>query len=381
VVNQLIIMINFQPFWCVVCIGLLLSGRQAANAGGVVSNATEAEFRAALQGGGLVTFATNATIPLTGTVLIDKDTTIDGTGRAVIISGGNNVRLFQVASNVSFWIQSLTLADGKIVGTNGADGDPPTPGENGNGAAILNNGGSVTVVDCLLTNHFAQGGTGGSNTSWLKLAGSIGGIGRGAAICSLGGSVNLTNSTLVNNFVTGGHGHDLIDPSADGEGGAIYGEGCRMTLQGATLDGNNAVGGFPQLLSQSNNSQGGAGSGGAIFASNCNLSIINSQLNDNTATGPVLNPAQTRGGGAAPGIGGAVFLTGDSSALIQASVLSSNTASGGSDDVGGFAWGGAIFNSGSLQMIDDALGNNSVVAGTSGGPAQGGAICSINTLN
>jgi hypothetical protein len=57
------------------------------HAGGVVTICDEAHLLAALAGGGTVTFACSETITLTAEITIAADTTIDGSGQAVIISG------------------------------------------------------------------------------------------------------------------------------------------------------------------------------------------------------------------------------------------------------------------------------------------------------
>jgi hypothetical protein len=61
----------------------------AAHAGGVVDTCDEAHLTAALSGGGTVTFTCSGTITLTSTITIASDTTIDGSGQAVTISGDN----------------------------------------------------------------------------------------------------------------------------------------------------------------------------------------------------------------------------------------------------------------------------------------------------
>ena len=89
-------------------------------AGGTVSKLTQGDLEAALAGGGTVLFGTNGTLTLTNTMLIAKSTSLDGNGNKVILSGGNSIRLFQVASNFTFAINGLTLADGRVVGQTGA---------------------------------------------------------------------------------------------------------------------------------------------------------------------------------------------------------------------------------------------------------------------
>ena len=93
-------------------VALLLFLPAAAHSGGVVANCTETDLLAAMAGGGLVTFACDGTITLTGTIETAMDTTLDGSGHQVVISGGNAVRLFRVTTNVNFRVLSLTLADG-----------------------------------------------------------------------------------------------------------------------------------------------------------------------------------------------------------------------------------------------------------------------------
>src|SRR2546428_428679 len=97
--------------------------------GGLVTNFTQTDLESALAGGGTVSFATNGVITLTNTITITQDTILDANSNAVTISGGNAVRLFLVSTNVTFWVKGLALANGRFDGANGADGDPPAPGE------------------------------------------------------------------------------------------------------------------------------------------------------------------------------------------------------------------------------------------------------------
>src|SRR5436190_804432 len=82
-------------------------------AGRVVNSADEASLRAALAGGGTVTFSVDGTIALSSQLIITNDTTIDGSGHSVTISGSNSVRIFQVNSNVQFTLATLTVANGR----------------------------------------------------------------------------------------------------------------------------------------------------------------------------------------------------------------------------------------------------------------------------
>src|SRR5512142_2721761 len=68
----------------------------------VVTDCTEAALRAAMAGGGTVTFACDGTITLGSTITNAVDTVLDGSGHQVTISGSNACRVFYVNTNVSF---------------------------------------------------------------------------------------------------------------------------------------------------------------------------------------------------------------------------------------------------------------------------------------
>ena len=103
-----------------VLLALVVTRRTAtpAHAGGIVSVCDEAHLLAALVGGGTVTFSCSGTITLTAEITIATDTTIDGSGQTVTISGNHAVRVFTVNSGVTLNLNRLTVADGSA--------DPPT---------------------------------------------------------------------------------------------------------------------------------------------------------------------------------------------------------------------------------------------------------------
>ena len=72
-----------------------------AHVGGVVTVCDEAHLLAALAGGGTVTFSCSGTITLTAEIVISTDTTIDGTGQDVTISGNNVGRVFYVNPGIA----------------------------------------------------------------------------------------------------------------------------------------------------------------------------------------------------------------------------------------------------------------------------------------
>src|SRR5206468_684286 len=86
---------------------------QPSPASGVVTNCADADLRAAVTGGGTVTFACDGTILLTNTLTITNSTVIDGSGHTVVISGGGAVRPFVVSSRpVQLTLKNVTVADG-----------------------------------------------------------------------------------------------------------------------------------------------------------------------------------------------------------------------------------------------------------------------------
>ena len=83
-----------------------------AHAGGVVSVCDEAHLRTALSGGGTVTFSCSGYITLASTITISANTTVDGSGQNVTLSGSNAVRVFTVKSGVTLNLIGLTIRGG-----------------------------------------------------------------------------------------------------------------------------------------------------------------------------------------------------------------------------------------------------------------------------
>src|SRR6516225_5378868 len=90
------------PFRLTALAGLALLLPWTGMGAGTVTNCTEADLRTAMIGGGTVTFACDGTITLANTISNTTDTVLDATGRQIMISGSNAVRIFYVATNVTF---------------------------------------------------------------------------------------------------------------------------------------------------------------------------------------------------------------------------------------------------------------------------------------
>ena len=359
---------------------------------GTVTNCTQSALETALAGGGTVLFGCSGTLTLTNTIKISNASLIDANGFAVVISGSNSFRLFQVASNLNFQINGLTLANGQVVGTNGingTNGNAPTAGQSVFCAGILNQGGTLTLLNCILTNNNVLAGHAGTNTSSSS---ANGGDARGAAIYSTGGNINFTNCTLVGNAVIGGNGTPNANASSGSGGqalgGAIFLLGTTGSLQNVMLLNNRATGGATYAFGLANSGAGGDADGGAFYATNSTVFINSSLASSNRATGGgTINRSgiPVGGGGSGSGKGGCLFLAASSSAKIQLSSYTVNSASGGDGQhyqPAGGAMGGALFNGGKLQISSTSFSGNRSLGGDSilTGVGAGGAVYSTNTL-
>ena len=263
--------------------------REAADAASVTSGASEIDF------------AVNGTFPITlGAIVLTAEITVNGNGRAdTVLDGGNSTRVFATDTD-PVTLQHLTIENGETVPA---------------GAALASNGGgSVNLVDCLVTGNVLD-------ASFISNGGAI----------ATGGSVNVTDSTFSDN-------HAISGPGNTGIGGAIA--GAAVTVTNSTFTGNSA------------GSAGGAFAGGTV-------TVTSSTFDGNTANGNVANPGDPAGGGAILG-GGPVLVN-------NGSTFTNNTATASS--------GGAIANFGTTAAdtvtIDASTiggsGGNGNTAGVNGG--------------
>lgn len=224
--------IGKHSLWGTFLIAVVVSflGSPRVYAGGVVKTCNAASLLAALSGGGTVTFACSGTITVPATITIFMDTTIDGSGQNVTISGGGKVEVFLVNALITLNLDHLTVADGTDEGYGGA----------------VSNLGNLYVVYCTF-----QGNT--ANTF------SKGGGGWGGAIANYG-YLNVTNSTFKNN-------------TAKGLGGAIF-NSTGATLTNSTFSNNNANGGGAVFTGNST----GIGNGTGF------LGVNNCTFNNNSAS-------------------------------------------------------------------------------------------------
>lgn len=300
---------------------------------GVVTNCTEADLRAALTGGGLVTFACDGTLPLSNTITNSWDVALDGSGHQITISGNAAVRVFLVHTNVTVTMLHLTIANGDSLG----------------GSAILNLGGTVNLTAVSFQANTAS--LSAMNDDFSPRAG-------GGAFFNRGGIVNATNCFFAGNVAQ--TPMDIFSSwSPAVAGGAIRNESGPVTLHGCTFTGNRAMGGAVMFSGSGQN--GDPGFGGAIHNSGT-VTLDLCRFVGNSASGGTAAPyPQWTGFSGSEGSGGAIW--NDGVLTVDRTSFQANTATGGSGN-----WGGAI-----AGTLDGAPGG-------SGAVACGGAICNVGSL-
>lgn len=391
-----------RPRWTLAWVAAVITLASAlpAWAGGVVSFPTEQALRAALVGGGTVTFATSNPITVATPITISAPTTLDGAGATVEITGRTNVGIFRVASNVpNVHLLNLTLTGGKA--TNG-------------GALFIQPGASVVVSNCVFRYNQAVGrdgaaGTAGANTTGTGGNGGAGGAGQaglGGAVCNQGmlqllACQFLTNSAFGGDGGTGGAGGsgDLQGgnggaggSAAAAYGGAVHNAG-HLLASNCTFTANLAVGGNGGAggaggsgafggLRGSGGAAGAAGGGG--MSSVATAILVNCTFADNSGYGGDSATAgqQTSGNGANGAAGGDAAGAGLwSSGLVAVTnctfsanfVVGGNGAAGGAGELiggaggrGGHGLGGSVYNSGTNRFVNCTVADSSASGGTNG---------------
>lgn len=360
-------------------IALILLLPLAARSGGVVTTCSEANLRAAMAGGGLVTFACDGLITLAGTITNESDTALDASGHQVTISGNDIVRVFYVKTNVMFSMLNLTIAGGAAP----------------NGAGIFNAGGALRLVNSTFLTNVA---------STLAISDSSAIRGEGGAIFNQGGAVNGINCLFVGNRA------QQITNSPDWygapAGGAIANDRGQVSLWNCGFQANRvwgAAGAYVRPVGVGPPAQSTPGSGGAILnggtltANFCTFLDNSAKGGDggttpgpcgyNSCSFPALNGF--RGSDAS---GGAIFNSGTME--ISASTFAGNTAVGGAGGPGGWgpAWsygiqggiggsggnssGGDIYNNGTAGLINCTIATNVCLGGNGGTGGTGGMALS-----
>ncbi len=285
--------------------------------GGTPESCTETELATKVAGGGVITFNCGSapiTITLTSELAVTNDTTIDG-GGLVTLSGNNQTRILHIKSawNLAtplLTVQHLNFTEGFT--TDAANTHSTAEG----GAAIFEDGGSLTVIDCTFShNQCAQSGQdvsggaiNGQGVGTLIIQDSVfadNSGSNGGAVGTQDESVTIVNTVFSNNSANGTGGN----PGNGGDGGALSYDGAMIPL---SLCGDRFV-----------NNRAGA-QGGAIFrvAYNDEPSTIDRCTFDGNSSDPTT------------GLAGAIYLE-DTTINLSATTISHNSA-----NFGGGIWVG-----------------------------------------
>jgi hypothetical protein len=197
---------------------------------GTPESCTEDALKGALASGGDINFFCGqsvTTIVLSDVLRIGQNTTLNG-GGLVTISGRNVTRVFQVAKDVTLNLTQIVVAYG-------AANDPiDGSSRDGSGGGILNEGGTVNLIDSTVYASRADHNGGGiynrgGTVTLLRSTISGNTVGdNGGGIINEKGTLTITNSTISENF------------AAD-NGGAIFNFGGTVTITNGTLANNNAA--------------------------------------------------------------------------------------------------------------------------------------------
>lgn len=308
--------------------------------------------------GATVTFAGDYTILLGSTIDINKDITVDATGHAVTVDGGDAVRLFTLGSAGHVTVRHLTFTRGKSTGNGGAfyvntnatlalESCAFTSNTAVNGGAIYSTSG-LTVSSCTFTGNQATGGSG--NGGALSVSGGAGLIVtgssfadntafQGAGMFAGAGNATITDTVFQHNTA-----------SSDGWGGGlVLNSSGAKRLTRVTFTGNSAY----------------AGGGLAVLSSSQAVILDHVTFLNNTATdtggglytdpgGPLTGYNVLFSGNTAAYIGGGAFAYG---ALSLTNVVFTGNSAG---------WGGGLFTdrTASTQQITNATFSNNRAAHT-----------------
>jgi uncharacterized repeat protein (TIGR01451 family) len=286
--------------------------------------------------------------------------TLRGAGAAGTVIDGNGPairdRVFDVLGNVTVTFSNLTIRNGDT---------------GGSGGGIRDLGGTVNLINCVVTSNQANEGQGG-------------GIAVGSPT-SAGAVLNLTNSTVSQNTagaaaggiaVFAGATAALTNSTVSGNGAAVKAGGIfnagTLTVTGSTLSGNTAGG------------PGGGQDGGGLVNSGGTATLTNSTLSGNVTGGSgggVFNPGGTvnlnfvtltnntaarTGFAGTPGHGGGVWTGTGATLNVRNSILAGNFDQGGAGAIPDVAGPSA---SGGNNLVGIRTGGTGFTPGAGGDQA------------
>ena len=327
---------------------------------------------------------------------LDPPTGGDGLGGGLAAAPDSGVSLTLV--NVS--CNTALGGKGNVFGTGGGYGGDAC------GGGLYANTSTLTVVGAIISGNLAHGGVGGGFLAGSTgTTGGYGGDGSGGGIYGTDSQITLTAGLLACNRALGGTGGAGATGLTGGYayGGAIYADSyiddggapmrnvkhavyhqtpptnTNLTLAGALISGNLALGGNGGAftITSGTGGNGGDGVGGAVYVDGPTTSISLHVLMSNTAQGGnggsgITTSTTGVGGVGGNGIGGALYAA-DSLVTVSLALIDLNYAKGGKagtgGSVGGDALGAAIFvDSGATVTLQNAIVMLNIATAAPGAP-------------
>jgi hypothetical protein len=328
---------------------------------------TLATLQGAATGGGTVKFSGDGVITISSPIEFTTNAVLDANGHRVVLTGNGQSSLLRFAPGVNVTLKGLSLLDGRA----GNDAENGTLVSRG--GALVNNGGTLTLIDCTLSNNVAHVTTPAPPGV---------GVAAGGAIWQSGGSLVIENCRFLNNSAAGNVyqeqiGAVLLVNYPQARGGAIYLTGGSAEITNTRFDVNHLFNGRPAegaavylfggayLVSSSTltgNSANTAPRGGAIYLGSGTLTLTNSTLAQNTLAGSIPS-ARLQLDGAAVGAG---LFNGGTSVVWNTSFLTNTTVGGqgggGFGEAQGPSAGAGVYNAGSLSVVNSTFSGNSSIA-------------------
>ena len=326
--------------WCVLGFAAAFASAEEADV------CTEGELRAALETGGEIRFSCDTIIELTNPLKIEQDAVVDGGTNEVTLSGGGEVRVFEVAEGVSFTLKNINVVNGKHRGT---DGYRDTTGvvvhaTEGYGGALAATNAIILIQSCVFSNNAAIGGDGGGDEHsadfFAEPAGAAGG-----AIFSDSSQLEILSSHFLTNSAILGDRRGVGPISLiDSLGGAIRSREGILRITDSIFQKNFSMVG-----------------GGAVSAQNAAVLVDGCRFDSNITqvrTASRFSPYRQ-----GSGRGGALDISG-SPASVTNSVFFANVLGGGGGfgGAGGVLLGGAISSEERITISESTFLNNVIRA-------------------
>ena len=348
--------------------------------------------------GDVINFAVRGEITLTnGELVIGTSLTISGPGWDLLTlrrSSAPETPKFRIlnssADHVN--ISGVTISNGRMAGENGASYYPSVvqpynwpvggSGSPALGGAIIQRGGTLSLLNCCISSNTAVAGTGGTGSS-----GGAGSFADGGAIWS-SGTLLISNCLVIGNSAIGGSGGAAGQLSTTtfagaggiARGGAVLVSSGTLVLSGTILFGNSVIGGDGGSGAQFSSALGAPGAradGGAIFINTGLVTIVSCTLSNNVSRAGAVGAQSPSGTSGADASGGGIYANTATLNLINSTVCSnqvfarSGSSFYGNGGSGGQAWGGGLAAVGGNPGISGCtFFGNSIFAGN-GGSATG----------